>query len=617
MKSIIAKIRPQFLPLIKNGIKKHEYRLASPKYTSLNVGDRLILVSNQNSGDFVVTRVNKITKFYDWEKALEKHWEEDFKGLYSDFDELIEECHGFYTADEIKGYGIDVFDISLDEPKFQNARFLLDTNVIIQKESVNDCCSEINLVYQSIDKFKGTKLYHPATAKELNGYKDENIKKTMIAKLNSYEKLSETTICDAYFKQIVAFFENDENSENDNEILYQVYSGRADFLISEGRGILRKAERLYLRDRVMSPSEFLTNVEKQNPSLIYYDALSVSLVKISSLDINDHFFDSLREDYGGEDFNQWLTKKSKDDAYVFRNKEGIQGFLYLKAEGIDEDYSDFNPRLTPKRRLKVGTFKINSTGIRLGERFLKIIFDNALKRDVDEIYVTMFKDKRQEVRGLKELMEKWGFVEKGAKENGEVYLVKDMRNYDETKNPKFNYPLYKNDCSISFLPIVSKYHTKLFPDLRLKNENPALFDTACSYAIEKTYVTAWKGVDLGPGSLLCVYCMADYNKKYRSAITGVCILNEVIKTSSVDELVKECQNRSVFTEPELRELYNEKNYTTIVKVLYLKPFDHKINYDRLNAACLLGTKGGPRLNSKLSYEEYLELVKLGEGEEII
>ncbi len=72
MKSIIAKIRPQFLPLIKNGIKKHEYRLASPKYTSLNVGDRLILVSNQNSGDFVVTRVNKITKFYDWEKALEK-----------------------------------------------------------------------------------------------------------------------------------------------------------------------------------------------------------------------------------------------------------------------------------------------------------------------------------------------------------------------------------------------------------------------------------------------------------------------------------------------------------------------------------------------------------------
>ena len=615
MKSIIAKIRPPFLSLIKSGIKKHEYRLASPKYTSLNVGDRLVLVSNQDSRDFAVTRVNKIVKYYDWESALEKRWEEDFKGLYSNFDDLVKECHRFYAADEIKEDGIDVFKISLDEPNFQSARFLLDTNIIVQRESMNNCSLEISLVYQAIDKFNGTKLYHPVTAKELAGYKDEPIKNAMLAKLNSYEKLSETTICDAYFKQIVSPLGNDENSENDNEILYQVYSGRVDFLITEDRGILRKAEGLYLRDRAMTSNEFLTTVEKQNPSLIDYDALSVSLVKIGSLDIDDHFFDSLREDYDGLKFNQWLTKKSESDAYVFRNKEGIQGFLYLKTEGKDEDYSAFYPRLEPKRRLKVGTFKINSTGIRLGERFLKIIFDNALKRDVDEIYVTMFKDKREEVVGLKGLMEKWGFVEKGTKKNGEVYLVKDMRNYDDTKDPKFNYPLLKKNYAISFLPIVAKYHTKLFPDLHLKNEDAMLFDTACSYAIEKIYVTAWKDVDLEPGSLLCVYCMADYNKKYRSTVTGVCILNEVIKVSSADELVEKCQNRSVFTESELRGLYNRMRFTTIVKVLYLKPFDHKVNYDCLENNGLLGTRGGPRLNSKLTHEEYLELVKLG-GEAI-
>ena len=109
MKSVIAKIRPKFLPLIRNGIKKHEYRLASPKYTSLNVGDRFILVSNQNSKDFVITRINKIAKFYDWESALEKHWKDDFEELYSNFDELIKECYRFYTAEEVKKYGIDVF----------------------------------------------------------------------------------------------------------------------------------------------------------------------------------------------------------------------------------------------------------------------------------------------------------------------------------------------------------------------------------------------------------------------------------------------------------------------------------------------------------------------------
>ena len=59
MKSIIAKIRPPFLSLIKSGIKKHEYRLASPKYTSLNVGDRLFVTRVYNPeklkrGDIVV-----------------------------------------------------------------------------------------------------------------------------------------------------------------------------------------------------------------------------------------------------------------------------------------------------------------------------------------------------------------------------------------------------------------------------------------------------------------------------------------------------------------------------------------------------------------------------------
>ena len=48
------------------------------------------------------------------------------------------------------------------------------------------------------------------------------------------------------------------------------------------------------------------------------------------------------------------------------------------------------------RRLKVGTFKVESTGFRLGERFIKIIFDNALHRNVDEIYVTLFTDRESQ-----------------------------------------------------------------------------------------------------------------------------------------------------------------------------------------------------------------------------
>lgn len=58
--------------------------------------------------------------------------------------------------------------------------------------------------------------------------------------------------------------------------------------------------------------------------------------------------------------------------------------------------------------LKVGTFKNASKGLRVGERFLKIIFDNALSFDVDGIYVTLFEDKRNGVKALMGLMTKWG-----------------------------------------------------------------------------------------------------------------------------------------------------------------------------------------------------------------
>ena len=71
-----------------------------------------------------------------------------------------------------------------------------------------------------------------------------------------------------------------------------------------------------------------------------------------------------------------------------RDDEGdLLGFLYLKTEFEDENYADIIPPFDPKKRLKVGTFKVEASGFRLGERFIKIIFDNAIERKVDEIYV--------------------------------------------------------------------------------------------------------------------------------------------------------------------------------------------------------------------------------------
>ena len=66
------KIRPQFLPLIRNKIKLNEYRLASPKYSNIHVGDVIYLINNQNThfpnylykySFFIFLKVEGLTNF--------------------------------------------------------------------------------------------------------------------------------------------------------------------------------------------------------------------------------------------------------------------------------------------------------------------------------------------------------------------------------------------------------------------------------------------------------------------------------------------------------------------------------------------------------------------------
>jgi hypothetical protein len=102
-----------------------------------------------------------------------------------------------------------------------------------------------------------------------------------------------------------------------------------------------------------------------------YKVLSVRKRHFGDVNLKDSFFDSFREDYVG--FDKWFNKKSDEIAYVTYAKDTILSFLYLKIEGTEENYSDITPVFKPKKRLKVGTLKVVSNGLRLGERFLKII----------------------------------------------------------------------------------------------------------------------------------------------------------------------------------------------------------------------------------------------------
>ncbi len=615
MKTYYLKIRDKFISDIKNRVKKHEYRLASPERMQAKVGDTFVLISNQNKDYFVRATIKGIKVYSSWNEALIENWEQDFKNIFTSLDATLKECYKFYSKDEVDRYGIVAFEIEPLYIDYSKSSILLDTNIFIKRESSNNVSFEISNLFKWFDKKQLKKYLHKSTIGELESHKDEKVKNAMLAKASSYDILpSFTSEKDDYFEHIVNQYSQDANSKIDNALLLEVYNDNVGILLTDDNAILKKAKDLFIRDKVVTSAELLEYFERTYPKNIEYKMLAVKLKRFDEVDINSSFFDTLREDYEGKKFDDWFKKKGNEKAYVFEdNDEKLKGFLYLKIEDENENYSDIEPILSPKRRLKVGTFKIERTGFRLGERFLKIIFENAVKWNVDEAYVTLFEDKRQEVCALKSIMEQWGFVKHGYKKsNGELVLVKDMKQYNDAETPKFNYPILKKDRNHYFLPIYAKYHTDLFPDNILKNEDMHLYEDnlAHRYAIEKIYLTGAFNIPAKVGDMVLIYRMGEgLYKNYSSVVTGMAIVQEVIKTKNVEECISICKDKSIFNEKDIRAVYSK--YSTVVTILDYKPFNHKVTLNELRDYGVLDKYSGPRPFTFITQEQFDTIYKLG------
>lgn len=138
------------------------------------------------------------------------------------------------------------------------------------------------------------------------------------------------------------------------------------------------------------------------------EASVLRIEKFKDIELADPFFDTLKGDY--PDFAAWFVAKANKEAFTFKSEGGgLDGFLYLKEE--NGDVTDVHPPLPPAYRLKIGTFKINPHGTRLGERFMKRAFDMAVALGAQAMYVTVF----ERHDALVQLFKRYGFVKVAAK----------------------------------------------------------------------------------------------------------------------------------------------------------------------------------------------------------
>lgn len=495
-------------------------------------------------------------------------------------------------------------------------RALLDTNIIIHRENKKVTNYSIGHLFRWLDKLKYDKVIHPYSVEEIRNYKDDETQQMMSVKLESYEVIKTVQDPDSSFLNLIGISEKDKNDQIDNCLLFEVYSSRVDILITEDKKLIGKALRIGIQDKVFSINSFISWVTASNPALIEYKMLAVKKTYFGAVDVKDAFFDSFRSSYPG--FENWFAKKCDEEAYICNDDEGrILGFLYLKTEGTNENYADIQPSFPPMKRLKVGTFKVESTGFRLGERFIKIIFDNALNRHVDEIYVTLYMD-RPELSALAELMKRWGFIDYGWKIGNvkkETVLVKRLNYFEPCRSIKENFPNIQYEANKYILPIYPQYHTSLLPDSKLNNENEVDFlgKEARKYALQKVYIYWGVSPNVHSGDFILFYRTGTEpgRKKYTSVLTTVGIIDEIIENiSSCEELLARCQNRSVFSEPELRRFWNgHGNRLKVLKFIFVKSLTKRLNLGYLWDHGIVSPPSGPRSFHQLTDAQYNQILR--------
>lgn len=499
-------------------------------------------------------------------------------------------------------------------------KVLLDTNVIIYRETNRILNENTPDLFKWLDKLHYDKYIHPLSISEINKHQDADLRTVILSKLKSYQLVSPLATLHNKINELISS-DIDENSIIDSKILNELYCEHVDYLITQDYKLKQKAISIGIGAKVYNIEGFLEKLRRDNPELNNYSVLSVTKEKFADIDLSSPFFNSLKKDYPG--FESWFKRKYQEEAYICKDKGDVKAFLYIKKEDEDEPYQ-ITPIFKPKKRLKIGTFKVEMTGLKLGERFIKIICENALKFSVEEIYVTIF-NRTVSQQYLISLLEKYGFTFWGNKlDTGELVYIKSMDKHFNIHDPRKSFPYISKQTNSFIVPIWPQYHTKLLPDSILNNEQTHEYKDNKPHmnAIEKVYISRSYNRNLNRGDNIVFYRTKTpgSNALYSSVITTIgVVMNVYDNIKSLDEFKQICRKKSVMSEQELEEFWNypSKLRPFVVEFLYTYSLPTpKINLSRLiKEGIISDIESVPRGFELLSQDKVNKILEISRADE--
>lgn len=480
-------------------------------------------------------------------------------------------------------------------------KILLDTNMMIyllDDHILDEKISKLTKILYDSDKY--IIAIHPNTIVEARKIKDQNKKDIFISKLEVYKIIENPPRATEDFNKQVGF--KNKNDLIDNEMLYAVERNCVSYFITNDKELLKKAEILKLNDRVLSIDDAI-NKFKEEEKVIVETPVFIKKEFLYNMDLNDDFFTTLRFDYKG--FDNWFIKKQRKEemAYVTMTKENkVTSFLMLKEEDENEDYSAFEKPFSPAKRIKVSTFKVSDTGKKIGECFIKIMVNEAIQKNVDEIYVTTFEKQESLIYLLKQYGFKL-FTHKNTTKSDDT--IEREAIYVKNIKDKSQYPFVQlKDQGIFVFPVIPKYHKLLFEDAE-ESYQISIDDTqgknTSANAIKKAFISNAKIKKIKPGDIVLFY--ASHNRK---AITVLGIVETTWNDfESQEEIFNIVRKRTAYDEEELK-LVTQLDSLVIMFKHYIT-FKNPITYDFLyNNGIVNGYIQGPISIEREDFQKIIE-----------
>jgi L-amino acid N-acyltransferase YncA len=439
-------------------------------------------------------------------------------------------------------------------------KLLIDTNVIVASEPTDSANVEATTAATSqllglIAAQRQEVYVHPASLQEIAGDRDEQRRSTRLQLVQKYVALPAPPRLSVGLCQMLGRPASGSHDEVDLLMLSAIAADAVDFLVTNDRGVHRRAARVGLADRVLGISDAILLLRELAPKQLT-EFPAVSKILCHELDHEDAFFDSLRRSYGHDQFNAWIRRAKREHRPAYRIAVGddLAGLAVLK-EG------DTEPLLQHLGRVaKICMFKIadGHRGKRLGELLLKPTFEHCLTGEFDAAFCTCFPKERELIAFLR----RFGFVVAGRTAIDEIVLVKrftptaqERHTLDPlTYHVRFGPARIKlGDAKGYVVPIVPDWHRALFPELDRQME---LFagETPYGNSILKAYLCKSNVTRINPGSVLMFYRSGD-----RQSVQGIGVAEQSLRSRDPDTIIRFVGTRTVYTAGEIQEMAASSN----------------------------------------------------------